>query len=59
MNACLQEVLDDLVWNDVAHIVCIGQLGECNSCNFGLLQVCKCWPATVTCILSVQLITNK
>lgn len=48
----LQEVLDDLVRNDIAHIVSIRQLGEGNSSNLGLLQVCKSRPSTVTCTVA-------
>lgn len=46
----LEEVLDDLVWDDVAHIVCIGQLGEGNSSHLSLLQISKSRPPTVACI---------
>lgn len=49
MMADLQEVLYNLVWDDVADIVCIGQLGEGNSSHFSLLQVCKSWPSAVAC----------
>ena len=48
--AYLQEVLYNLIRDDVAHIVCIGEFGKGNSSHFGLLQVCKSWPSTVACI---------
>lgn len=44
----LQEVLDDLVRDDVAHIVSIGQLGEGHPGYLCLLQISKRWPTTVT-----------
>ena len=47
----LQEVLDDLIWDDIAHIVCIGQLRKGNSSHFSLLQVSKSRPSTVACII--------
>lgn len=52
-TANLQEMFDDLVWDDVAHIVCIGQLREGNSSHLSLLQVCKSWPSTVACRVSL------
>lgn len=45
----LQEVLDNLVWYDVANIVSIGQLGEGHSSHLCLLQISKGWPTTVPC----------
>ena len=48
-TANLQEVLDDLVRDDVAHIICIGQLRKRNSSHFSLLQISKSWPSAVAC----------
>ena len=42
-------MLDDLVRNDVANIIGIGQLGECHSSYLGLLQISKRRPTTITC----------
>ena len=43
------KVVDDLVWDDVAHIVRVRQFGEGNTSHFSLLKVGKSWPSAVAC----------
>lgn len=59
MDSNLQEVLDDLVRYDVAHIVCIRQLGKGNSSHLSLLQVCKSRPSAIACTVATWLSAAK
>ena len=54
----MQEVLDDLVWNDVPNIVGIGELGEGHTGNLGLLQVCKRWAPAVACVTDTHAVNH-